>query len=116
MGLPRSMVAMLKARPLWEANTGRDDWGNETFAAPVTIAAFVDEATRVFGGDDGQGTQDGQTVDRTSLITDYLGIGLKDRITLPGGQVLHVSEVATTRDQRGDPMFQTITVTSTTRG
>ena len=115
MGLSRDFLAMLQARVVWEAYTGDDQWGNNIFAAPVTIEAFVGGMTREAGNTDGQGTQEAEEVFSVELITDYKGIGYKDRITV-NARPMTVASTEVVHDQQGEPLFQNVTVDTKQRG
>lgn len=116
MGLSADFLAMLQARPSWERYTGDDQFGNNLYAPPVVIEAFVGSLSQRAGGQDGQGTQDPEQVGDLDLITDYRGIGVKDRLTLQDGPVVHVVSTEVVHDALGAPLFQNVTATSTPRG
>jgi hypothetical protein len=116
MGLSRDFLAMLTARPSWEAYTGDDQWGNNVYAAPVVIEAFVGTLTATGGAQDGQNQQDTETIYSVDLITDYRAIGVKDRLTLQTGRVVLVASTEVVHDAEGAPLFQNVTATSTPRG
>lgn len=116
MGLDRSFLSLLTASVGLERFLGEDQWGNSSYAALVTAQTFIDPVTRTFGSQDGQDKQDAVTVDATRLTTDALGIKPRDRITLPGGMVVFVTDVATNRDEKGAELYQEVTAQSSQRG
>lgn len=116
MGLDASFLQMLEGRPSWERYTGDDAWGNNLYAAPVVVEAFVGTLKKQPGQQDGQGSQDAEEVGSVDLLTDFRGVGSKDRFTLQTGVVVHVESVDTVHDALGAPLFHQITATTTERG
>ena len=115
MGLSRDFLAMLQARVAWEKYTGDDQWGNNVYDPPVVIEAFVGTMNRTYGAEDGQGQQDAEEVLSVDLITDYKGIGTKDRITI-NSRPMNVATADVVHDQQGEPLFQNVTVDTRQRG
>lgn len=116
MPLSPSFLAMLKARPQWLAYTGDDPFGNNLFAAPVTIEAYVGTLTAQPGTQDGQNQQDTEQIARVDLITDYKGIKPKDKLLLQTGTVVHVESTEVLHDALGAPMLQNVVAITTERG
>lgn len=115
MPLDEGFLAMLTATATWEPNTGKDTWGNEQYGPPQTVVTAVTSQTKEFGGEDGQSKQDGPVVTTMELITDSVGIALKDRITVSGA-VLYVTHVDTPKDELGVDLMHTVTASSTEKG
>lgn len=116
MGLSNDYLSLLKARPQWEALTGEDSWGNNTYAAPVTMFAYEDTSTESAGATDDQGAQDAVSVTECQIVSDYYGVHVRDRITLTTGEVMYVTAVETGKGEKGEALFHTITARSAQRG
>lgn len=116
MGLDRDFLSMLTADVSLERNLGEDLFGNENYSAPETIPAYVANADTAFGSQDGQGQQDTPTVASVSLTTDAEGIKVKDRFTIPSGDVYYVSSATTGHDEFGQPLYQTVQGQTERRG
>lgn len=117
MGLDAGFISLLTMRMSWEANTGRDQWGNETYAAAVpNTPCFVTSQTSDFGSHDGQNKSEGDTVTRVEVLTDALGVKIKDRLTLPNGKVVFVTNVDTPQDESGADLMHTINAETAQKG
>lgn len=115
MGLDSSFLSMLEASVSLERKTGADQWGNDTYAAATTERAFVDTASVRFGGDAGSDRTEAANYAETDLIMDGIGVEPGDRITYDSTPHW-VTSVATTKDEDGTELFQTVTVSTTKRG
>lgn len=117
MGLDAGFLSLLTMRMTREAFTGKDQWGNETYAAPVlNIRCFVTSQKVVFGEDDGQHKVEGETVVRVEVITDAIGVKIKDRLTMPNGKVVFVTGVDIPQDEKGADLLHTITAETAQKG
>lgn len=116
MGLDRAFLSLLNARVTLTRHTGEDQFGNAAYGAPVTgVRAYVGDLGASFGTVI-QDQQESTVVFSTDLITDALGIKVRDQITLPDGTITYVSAVTTAKDEVGADLYQTCTVTNTERG
>ena len=115
MPLDAGFLEMLTATCIWEGNNGQDVWGNEQYSPPITLCCFVTNQTSDFGTDDGQERQENVRVTSMTIITDAVGVGLKDRFNV-SGRILYVDHVDTPKDEYGVDLMHTITATSTERG
>lgn len=117
MGLDAGFVSLLSMRMTWEANDGQDQWGNESYATPVlAVPCFVTSQASDFGGDDGQNKSEGPTVTRVEVLTDAVGINVKDKLTLPNGKIVFVTNVDTPQDESGADLMHTITAETAQKG
>lgn len=115
MPLPASFLKLLKGRPQWERYTGDDSWGNNVYASPETIEAFVGTTQVASGAQDGQGVQEQEEVYTVDLITDYKGIKVKDRMTIDA-RPMYVESAEVVHDAFGAPLYQNVTLTTRKRG
>lgn len=117
MPLDAGSLSMLTMRMTWEAWDGKDQWGNESYAAPQpNTPCYVTSQTTVFGADDGQNKSEGDTVTRVAVLADAIGVKIKDRLTLPGGKIVFVTEVETPQDEHGIDLLHNITAETAQKG
>lgn len=106
---------MLTHTAVLERNTGPDQWGNETYAAPEQIKCFILDQGLSFGTDDGQDKQDQKQVGDIEILTDGVGINLTDKITFDTTTIV-VTRVSTPKDENGYDVIHTVTGTTAKRG
>lgn len=115
MPLDAGFLSMLTTTATWTPRQGQDSWGNETEGTPVQIQCFVTSQTVGFGTDDGQNRLENTRVTTMEIITDAVGISLKDKITV-GGTTVYVDSVDTPKDGLGVDLLHTVTASTTERG
>lgn len=115
MPLDAGFLAMLTTPGVWTPRGTQDQWGNEVEGTPVPIKCFVSSQATTFGQDDDQNRQDNTKVTTMEIITDAVGISLKDKITV-GGKSVYVDSVDTPKDELGVDLMHQITASTTERG
>ena len=115
MPLDAGFLEMLTMRADWYRSTGKDQWGNETYAAPVTEECFLISQVKKYGSDDGQNRQEGESLVEVEIIFDAVGIGLNDKVVL-GGVTYWVTNVDTPKDEQGVDLMHTVTAQNTRKG
>lgn len=117
MGLDAGFLSLLTMRMTWEAHAGRDTWGNETYAPSVpNTPCFVTSQSWGFGAEDGHNKAEGDDVLRVEVLTDAIGVKIKDRLTLPGGRIVYVTSVDTPQDEQGNDLMHTIGAETAQKG
>lgn len=113
MGLDASFLEMLVLQATWQPYTGNDTWGNDTWGASSTIKCWIDGVEQQRGDTPVQQEQV-PTVDRAAtLLTDALGVKVRDKITLPDGTVTHVVDAKTYYDEDATTLYQEVNVKTT---
>lgn len=112
MPLDRSFLALLSQTAVLTRYTGEDQWGNDTYAFPENVKCFyADEATSGGGtADEAEGKQEPHPQSTGTIITDSVGIKIKDRILPPSGVLHAVTDVTTFFDESGVDLYQTSTL------
>lgn len=95
---------LLKSTVSISTLTGTDSYGNETWSVPVSLSAHVD---RTVVADATASGLEGVAGTLTLTGTLYIPVGLVavmpgDRVTLPGGTVVELTEVITNIDADGN--------------
>jgi hypothetical protein len=117
MGLDAGFLSMLTMRMTWEARTGKDQWGNETYAPPVpNQPCFVTSQGWSAGAADAHHKSEGDDVLRVELIADAIGVKINDRLTIPGGRIVYVTGVDTPQDEVGNDLMHTLTAETDQKG
>lgn len=113
-GLDRDLLSLLEARIGWKQNTGKDSFGNETYATTATIEAFISSQNQTFGsGDSDQAEQ--KIVTGGTLIVNYHPVEVQDVLVIDGTE-MYVVQSTVFRDETGVPLYQEVTVSSEKRG
>lgn len=116
MGLDRAFLAMLTHDIVLDRFDHEDQWGNTVYAASENIKGFVEPMRTFFGSQDRLGKQDYTIVSDTNVVCDAIGIGPRDRMHLAGDNIVFVTEVTLARDDKGQELFQNVTVESREKG
>ena len=103
MSLEPELLEMLNATVSWEKCTGKDQYGNRTYAAPVPVDVFMGSLERRRGGNGQRQIETGMpqpfsgalVLDLTPAFTAY------DKITLPNTNVVWVYEVVIESEENG---------------
>lgn len=110
MGLDASFLTMLTASVQHESETGQDLWGNDTYAAPVTRKAYIENIVANFGTGQEGSQQESRQAKVATVYTDAVGIKVADRLTI-GATQFWVRSVDTFKDEFGADLFQQISAT-----
>lgn len=84
MGLDSNLAALMRNTVSWEAYAGRDEFGGESYAAPVPLACHVEENVVAQRTPDGETLLSRQCVYLDGTDGQVQGFTLKDRFTVPG--------------------------------
>ena len=115
MGLPRDFLALLRARVVWKHASGKDAWGNETYAPPRTIQANLGSVSESFGTGENGERQEGTRVRTRDVMTDAVGVSVGDVLVIDSAD-WWVTDVSTESDEDGSDLYQDITVEDQKKG
>ena len=120
-GLDRSFVLMLRTTYFVEKRLDPDQWGNEQYAAYYTVPGMATvPLTSSLGTDDSHDKRQKTVVHTGGLMLNFVGSGVapSDRIREGNaeGDPLVVESAQTFYDDKGEPLYQEVTVTSEPKG
>ena len=115
MPLDAGFLEMLTHSVVWEPFTGESAFGAKQYGPPQTIQCFVTAQVTAFGNIDSENRIQPQEVEGVSIITDAIGVGLKDRFTFDG-HVYYTTGVETVKDEDGVDLMHTVSATEAEKG
>lgn len=99
------LAARLRQPVIVERWTGQDAYARPSYAAPVTLYGQVSGVAQLVRSVTGQE----QASNTTIILPGAAAIGVKDRLTLPGGARVAILNIATVPDQAGNLTTQVYT-------
>lgn len=120
-GIEPELQALMNHTIEWEAYGETGEWGGVTYSSPVTVepptGVRIDNLIRTRGGGTREGSEKVNTNPHIecSIIAPYRSdpeYGEKDRITLPSGDVVYITQVDTEYDETTTPHHVVISASS----
>jgi len=99
------LAARLHQPIIVERWTGQDAYSKPIYSAPVTLMGQVSGVAQLIRTVTGQETASNTTI----ILPGDAAIGVKDRLTLPGGARVAILNIATVPDQAGNLTVQVYT-------
>lgn len=115
MGLDADFLELLTVTVVLNRFTGEDSFGNQIYAVVENIQCVIDPSFQSYGQDSSQDQQYANPFYRSSIITDALGLKVRDKIAFQG-ITYYLITAETTTDEFGVPLFQKSDLESVERG